>query len=91
MGAPRATELPKDHRATRKNREGQRLAVIAKGYETFGQTYDLNEEERTIEIKLNDPHTTPKTLGSIQPQSPEARKVTIQREPFATPFDGQRG
>ena len=43
------------------------VQVIAKGYQTFGQTYDVNEEERTIEIKLNDPqeqhsvHTTPKT------------------------------
>ena len=44
------------------------IQVIAKGYQTFGQTYDVNEEERTIEIKLNEPqeqhsvHTpTPKT------------------------------
>ena len=31
------------------------IQVIAKGYQTFGQTFDVNEEERTIEIKLNDP------------------------------------
>ena len=31
------------------------IQVIAKGYQTFGQTYDVNEEERTIEIKLNEP------------------------------------
>lgn len=43
------------------------VQVIAKGYQTYGQTYDVNEEERTIEIKLNDPqeqhsvHTTPKS------------------------------
>ncbi len=43
------------------------IQVIAKGYQTFGQTYDVNEEERTIEIKLNDPqeqhsvHSAPKT------------------------------
>lgn len=43
------------------------IQVIAKGYQTYGQTYDVNEEERTIEIKLNDPqeqhsvHSTPKT------------------------------
>lgn len=43
------------------------IQVIAKGYQTYGQTYDVNEEERTIEIKLNDPqeqhsvHQTPKT------------------------------
>ncbi len=32
-----------------------RVQVIAKGYQTFGQTYELLEEERTIEIKLNPP------------------------------------
>jgi len=31
------------------------VQVIAKGYQTFGQTFDVNEEERTIEIKLNEP------------------------------------
>lgn len=31
------------------------VQVIAKGYQTFGETFDVNEEERTIEIKLNPP------------------------------------
>jgi len=31
------------------------VQVIAKGYQTFGQIYDVAEEEKTIEIKLNDP------------------------------------
>ena len=31
------------------------VQVIAKGYQTFGQTYDVAEEEKTIEIKLNPP------------------------------------
>jgi hypothetical protein len=31
------------------------IQVIAKGYQTFGETFDVNEEERTIEIKLNEP------------------------------------
>ncbi len=36
--------------------QGQILVqVIAKGYQTFGQTYDVNEEEKTIEVKLNPP------------------------------------
>ena len=34
-----------------------RIQVIAKGYQTFGQTFDVNEPERTIEIKLNPPQT----------------------------------
>ena len=32
-----------------------RIQVIAKGYQTFGQTFDVNEEEKTIEVKLNPP------------------------------------
>lgn len=31
------------------------IKVIAKGYQTFGQVYDVDGEERTIEIKLNPP------------------------------------
>lgn len=32
-----------------------RIQVIAKGYQTFGETFDVSEDERTIEIKLNPP------------------------------------
>lgn len=32
-----------------------RIQVIAKGYQTFGQIFDVNEEEKTIEVKLNPP------------------------------------
>ena len=31
------------------------IQVIAQGYQTFGQTYDVDELEKTIEIKLNAP------------------------------------
>ncbi|HZT32166.1 MAG TPA: hypothetical protein VFA33_19925 [Bryobacteraceae bacterium] len=31
------------------------IQVIAKGYQTFGHTFDVDEEEKTIEIKLNPP------------------------------------
>jgi hypothetical protein len=31
--------------------------IIAKGYQTFGQDYELNEEEKTIEIKMNPPQS----------------------------------
>lgn len=34
-----------------------RIQVIAKGYQTFGQTFDVDEEEKTIEIKLNPPQS----------------------------------
>jgi len=31
------------------------IQVIAKGYQTFGQTFEMAEEEKTVEIKLNPP------------------------------------
>jgi hypothetical protein len=31
------------------------IQVIAKGYQTFGRTFDVDEEEKTIEITLNPP------------------------------------
>lgn len=31
------------------------VQINAKGYQTFGQIYEINEEERTVEIKLNPP------------------------------------
>jgi hypothetical protein len=32
-----------------------RIQVISKGYQTFGGIFDVNEEEKTIEIKMNPP------------------------------------
>lgn len=31
------------------------VQVIAKGYQTFGQTIEVTEEEKTVEVKLNAP------------------------------------
>lgn len=31
------------------------VQVIAKGYQTFGQLFEVNEEDKTIEVKLNPP------------------------------------
>ena len=31
------------------------VQIIAKGYQTYGQTLDIKEPERTVEIKLNPP------------------------------------
>ena len=33
------------------------IQVIAKGYQTFGRNFDVDEEEKTIEIKLNPPQS----------------------------------
>jgi len=32
-----------------------RVQVIAKGYQTYGEVFDVNEEERTVLVKLNPP------------------------------------
>jgi hypothetical protein len=32
-----------------------RIQVIAKGYQTFGQVFDVTEEEKSIDITLNPP------------------------------------
>ena len=32
-----------------------KVQVIAKGYQTYGQVFEINEEERTIAVKLNPP------------------------------------
>ncbi|MCC6363922.1 MAG: carboxypeptidase regulatory-like domain-containing protein [Bryobacterales bacterium] len=34
-----------------------RIQVIAKGYQTSGNVYDVSEEEKTIEIRLNPPQS----------------------------------
>jgi hypothetical protein len=31
------------------------IQIIAKNYQTFGQTFDVDETEKTVEIKLNPP------------------------------------
>jgi len=31
------------------------VQVIAKGYQTFGETVDVREEEKTVQVKLNAP------------------------------------
>ncbi len=33
------------------------VQVIAKGYQTFGQQFEVAEEEKTLEIKLNPPQS----------------------------------
>jgi uncharacterized GH25 family protein len=37
-------------------RQGKiRIQVIAKGYQTFGQIFDIIQDEKTVDIKLNPP------------------------------------
>ena len=32
-----------------------RVQVIAKGYQTYGKDYEINEEEKTVEVTVNPP------------------------------------
>jgi hypothetical protein len=32
-----------------------RIQVIAKGYQTFGQTFDVDGDQQTVQVKLNPP------------------------------------
>lgn len=56
------------HWETRTNQEGVaklppipqgkvRIQIIAKGYQTYGNVYDLNQDEQTVEIKMNPPQS----------------------------------
>jgi Carboxypeptidase regulatory-like domain len=51
---------------TRSNQEGEvkvppmpqgkiRVQITAKGFQTFGEIYTVNEEDKTIEVKMNPP------------------------------------
>jgi len=31
------------------------IQVMAKGYQTFGHTFEIEEDEKTVEVKLNPP------------------------------------
>ena len=33
------------------------VQVIAKGYQTFGQKFEINEEEKTVEVRLKPPQS----------------------------------
>jgi hypothetical protein len=33
------------------------IQVIAKNYQTFGQTFDIDETEKTIDVRLNPPQS----------------------------------
>ncbi len=43
------------------------IQVIAKNYQTFGETFDVNEEERTIQVKLAPPQKQYSIHGDLQP------------------------
>lgn len=48
------------------------VQVIAKNYQTFGQTYEVTEEDRTIQIKLNPPQKQYSSHGDMptEPKKP---------------------
>ncbi len=45
------------------------VQVIAKGYQTFGETYTIHEPEKTIQIKLNSPAVQHSVHGPTDPRA----------------------
>ena len=53
------------------------VQVIARNYQTFGQSYEVNEEDRTIQVKLNPPQKQFSVHGDIPPadaKKPDEKK-----------------
>ena len=48
-----------------------RVQVIADGYQTFGQNFDVDEPAKTIDIKLNYPQKQYSVHGDMPPAKPE--------------------
>ncbi|MGA7412983.1 MAG: hypothetical protein WBW33_21080 [Bryobacteraceae bacterium] len=48
-----------------------RVQVIADGYQTFGQNFDVDESAKTIDIKLNYPQKQYSVHGDMPPTKPE--------------------
>lgn len=48
-----------------------RVQVIASGYQTFGQNFDVDEPTKTIEVKLNYPQKQYSAHGDMPPAKPE--------------------
>lgn len=47
------------------------VQVIAKNYQTFGGTFDVSEEERTIQIKLQQPQKQFSNHGDMPTETPK--------------------
>jgi hypothetical protein len=48
-----------------------RVQVIASGYQTFGQNFDVDEPTKTIDVKLNYPQKQYSVHGDMPPAKPE--------------------
>jgi hypothetical protein len=46
------------------------VQVIARNYQTFGDTYEVNEEERTIQVKLSPPQKQFSSHPDLAPSEP---------------------
>lgn len=58
------------------------VQVIAKNYQTYGETIEVSEEERTIQVKLSPPQKQYSSHGDMpsEPQKP-AEKKTDEKKP----------
>jgi len=53
------------------------VQIIAKGLQTFGQIFDIGEEEKTVEIKLNDPQAQQALMAQLGKLRGEASHATL--------------
>jgi len=59
-----------------------RVQVIASGYQTFGQNFDVDEPTKTIDVKLNYPQKQYSVHGDMPPAKPEDKpKETTPPQP----------
>jgi hypothetical protein len=50
------------------------VQVIARNYQTFGETFEVTEEERTIQVKLNPPQKQFSVHGDLPPKKEDPPK-----------------
>jgi hypothetical protein len=62
-----------------------RVQVIAGGYQTFGQNFDVDEATKTIDVKLNDPQKQYSVHGDMKPANPPANPDDKPKETTPPP------
>lgn len=58
-----------------------RVQVIAKGFQTFGEKVDIDEEQKTIEVKLEPPQKQYSVYGPGSDTSERQQKTEEQQKP----------
>lgn len=59
------------------------VQVIARNYQTFGDTFEVSEEERTIQVKLSQPQKQFSSHGELKPadeKKPDEKKPEEKKQ-----------